>query len=50
MMIIKLEVAEEMGKPAVKTGLVDQGDKKGRCVCSVGEEEEVINNKGDTSG
>ena len=46
----KLEVAEEMGRPAVKTGLLDQGVKEGRWESSSGEEEDVINNKGDSCG
>ena len=45
----KLEVAEEMGKPAVKTSLVNQGDKEGRWESGSGEED-VINNKGDSCG
>ena len=50
MMIIKLEVAEEMGRPAVKTGLLDQGVKEGRWESSSGEEDDVISNKGDSCG
>ena len=46
----KLEVAEEMGKPEVKTGLLDLGVKEGRWESSSGEEEDVINNKVDSGG
>ena len=44
----KLDVAEKMRKPEVKTGLEDLGDNEGRWDCSSWDEEDAINNKGDS--